>query len=234
VHVRVDRQAKQGETRLNVAALRTYLDQLRAACQEAGTPELLPHLAAGVLALPGVSLEPVLSGGLPEEEWPVVERTLEQALQRLDTVRKEEGRAMGNELLLHHRHLSDQIALINQHMPGVLAEYRGRLLERVKQAVAEAGVSLESEHLVREVAIFADRTDVTEETSRLAAHLDSFADLIRTGAEGAGRRLEFVVQEMGRETNTLGSKAGDVTVSRHVVEMKATLEKIRELVQNVE
>ena len=119
-------------------------------------------------------------------------------------------------------------------MPGVLANYRERLLERVKQAVADAGVTLEPEHLVREVALFADRTDVSEETSRLAAHLDTFAELVRTGAEGAGRRLEFVVQEVGRETNTLGSKAGDVTVSRHVVEMKATLEKIRELVQNIE
>jgi uncharacterized protein (TIGR00255 family) len=234
VHVRVDRQAKPGESRLNVAALRTYLDQLRGACQEAGTPELLPHLAAGALALPGVAPEPGLSGGLPEDEWPVVERTLEQALQRLDAARKEEGRAMGNELLLHHRHLTDQMALINQHMPGVLANYRDRLLDRVKQAVADAGVTLEPEHLVREVAVFADRTDVAEETSRLAAHLSTFAELVRTGAEGAGRRLEFVVQEMGRETNTLGSKAGDVTVSRHVVEMKATLEKVRELVQNVE
>ncbi len=234
VHVRLDRQAKPGEARLNTAALQSYLEQLRTACQQAGTPELLPHLAAGALALPGVAPEPGLSGGPPEDEWPVVERTLEQALQRLDAARKEEGRAMGNELLLHHRHLTDQLALINQHMPGVLAEYRGRLLERVKQAVADAGVTLEPEHLVREVAVFADRTDVSEETSRLAAPLDRFAELVRTGAEGAGRRLEFVVQEIGRETNTLGSKAGDVTVSRHVVEMKATLEKIRELVQNVE
>ncbi len=234
VHVQVDRQPKPGELRLNTAALRTYLEQLRAACQEAGTPELLPHLAAGALALPGVTPEPGLSGGPPEDEWPVVERTLEQALQRLDAARKEEGRAMANELMLHHRHLTDQLALIRQHLPAVMAEYRGRLLERVRQAVAEAGVTLEPEHLTREVALFADRTDVAEETSRMAAHLDSFAELVRTGAEGAGRRLEFVVQEIGRETNTLGSKAGDVTVSRYVVELKATLEKIRELVQNVE
>lgn len=234
VHVRVDRQTTAGEARLNTTVLRTYLEQIRSTCQEAGTPELLPHVAAGVLALPGVAPEPGLSGGPPEDEWPVVERTLEQALQRLDAARKEEGRAMGNELQLHHRHLCDQLALINQHMPGVLAEYRNRLLERVRQTLAESSVSVDSDHLIREVAIFADRTDVAEETSRLTAHLDTFAELVRTGSEGAGRRLEFVVQEMGRETNTLGSKAADVTVSRHVVELKATLEKIRELVQNVE
>jgi uncharacterized protein (TIGR00255 family) len=115
-----------------------------------------------------------------------------------------------------------------------MGEYRTRLLERIKQALADAGVTLEPDNLIREVALFADRTDVAEEVSRLTAHLDSFAELVRAGAEGAGRRLEFGVQEMGRETNTLGSKAADVTLSRHVVEMKATLEKIRELVQNVE
>lgn len=234
VHVRVDRQPRPGDLRLNTAAVRTYLEQLRAACQEAGTPELLPHLAGGVLALPGVSPEPGLGGGPPEDEWPVVERTLEQALQRLDAARKEEGRTMANELLLHHRHLTDQLQLIGGRLPQVMGEYRHRLLDRIKQAVAEAGVTLGPDQLIREVALFADRTDVSEEVSRMSAHLDSFAELVQTGAEGAGRRLEFVAQEMGRETNTLGSKAADVSISRHVVELKATLEKIRELVQNVE
>jgi uncharacterized protein (TIGR00255 family) len=235
VHVRVDRQPKPGDLRLNAAAMRTYLDQVRTACQEAGAPaDVAASMAAGILALPGVAPEPGMSGGPPEDEWPVVERTLEQALQRLDAARKEEGRAMGNELLLHHRHLSDQLELIRGRMPQVMAEYRSRLLDRVRQAVAEAGVTLQPDNLIREVALFADRTDVAEETTRMSAHLDSFAELVRTGSEGAGRRLEFVVQEMGRETNTLGSKAADVSISRYVVEMKATLEKIRELVQNVE
>jgi uncharacterized protein (TIGR00255 family) len=94
-------------------------------------------------------------------------------------------------------------------------------------------VLINPDHLIREVALFAERTDVAEEVTRLAAHLDQFADLVRRGDE-AGRKLEFVIQEMGREANTLGSKAGDVAVSRHVFEIKAALEKIRELVQNVE
>jgi uncharacterized protein (TIGR00255 family) len=234
VHVRVDRQGQAGESRLNTAVLRGYLDQVQALCAEAGTPELAAAMAAGLLNLPGVAPESGVMGGPPEEEWPVVERTLEQALQRLDAARKEEGRAMANELLLHHRHLLDQLELIRGRMPTVMADYRARLLERVRQAVAEAGVTVQPEQLIREVALYADRTDVAEETTRLTAHLESFAELVRTGAEGAGRRLEFVVQEMGRETNTLGSKAGDVTISRNVVEMKATLEKVRELVQNVE
>ena len=234
VRVHLDREAKPTDLKLNSAAVRAYLGQLKAACTEAGTLELLPNLVAGVLSLPGVAAETRSSGGPPEEEWPVVERTLEQALAKLDATRKDEGRAMAQELSLHHRHLTDQLELVRQHLPAVMADYRTRLLDRIKQAVADAGVAVGPDHLIREVALFADRTDVAEEVTRFAAHLDTFADLVRTGAEGAGRRLEFVIQEMGREANTLGSKAGDVTISRNAVEIKATLEKIRELVQNVE
>jgi uncharacterized protein (TIGR00255 family) len=234
VRVHVDREAKPADLRLNTSAVRAYLGQLKAACAEAGTPELLPNLAAGVLSLPGVAAEARSSGGPPEDEWPAVERTLEQALAKLDATRKDEGRAMAQELSLHHRHLTDQLELVRQHLPAVMTDYRARLLDRIKQAVADAGVAVGPDHLIREIALFADRTDVAEEVTRFAAHLDTFADLVRAGAEGAGRRLEFVIQEMGREANTLGSKAGDVTISRHAVEIKATLEKIRELVQNVE
>jgi uncharacterized protein (TIGR00255 family) len=124
---------------------------------------------------------------------------------------------------------------VKECLPAVVANYRGRILERVRQAVADAGVTVEADHLIREVAVFADRTDVSEEVTRFAAHLDQFAEVVKTGAgDGAGRRLEFVVQEMGREANTMGSKAGDVGVSRRVVDIKANLERVRELIQNVE
>jgi uncharacterized protein (TIGR00255 family) len=230
----VDRQPKPSELKLNPAALQTYLQQVRAVCQEIGQPEFAAGLLPGVLALPGVGPDPGHRTAAPDDEWPVVERTLEDALARLDGMRKEEGRAMANDLLHHHRHVRDQLELIRQHLPEVSAEYRKRLLERVRQAVADAGVTIEENNLIRELALFADRTDVSEEVTRLASHLEQFQDVIRKENDGPGRRLEFVVQEMGRETNTIGSKAGDVTISRHVVEIKATLEKIRELVQNVE
>jgi len=84
------------------------------------------------------------------------------------------------------------------------------------------------------VAIHADRTDITEELVRLDSHLEQFREVIRDVSDSPGRKMEFLVQEMGRETNTIGSKAGDVQISRHVVEVKANLEKIRELIQNVE
>lgn len=233
VHVRVDRQARPADLVLNAAALTTYLRQIRAACEEAGTPEFAAPLLAGVLALPGVAPEARHLGTPPEDEWPVVEQTLEAALRRLDAMRREEGQAMAAELLTHHRTIANELDAIRRLLPKVTSDYRQRLLDRVRLALAEAGVSVQPDHLIREVALFADRTDVAEEVTRLAAHLDQFAELVRKGEE-AGRKLEFVLQEMGREANTLGSKAGDVAVSRHVFDIKATLEKVRELVQNIE
>lgn len=233
VHVRVDRATRPADLTLNAAALTTYLQQVRAACDQAGTPEYAGPLLAGVLALPGIAPESRHLGTPPDDEWPVVEKTLEAALRKLDTMRRDEGQAMATELLSHHRAISAELDAVRGLLPKVTADYRHRLLERVRQAVADASVVVQPDNLIREVALFAERTDVAEETTRLTAHLDQFAELVRKGEE-AGRKLEFVIQEMGREANTLGSKAGDVTVSRHVFEIKATLEKVRELVQNVE
>jgi uncharacterized protein (TIGR00255 family) len=233
VHVRVERRARPADLDLNTEALTAYLRQIRDACQNAGTPEFAAPLLAGVLALPGVAPESRHFGSPPDEEWPVVEQTLDAALRRLDGMRREEGRAMGAELLALHGAIRTELEAVRVLLPAVTTDYRTRLLERVRQAVADAGVAVGADHLIREVALFAERTDVAEEVTRLAAHLDQFADLVRKGEE-AGRKLEFVIQEMNREVNTLGSKAGDVAVSRHVFEIKATLEKVRELVQNVE
>jgi uncharacterized protein (TIGR00255 family) len=233
VHVRVDRPARPTDLNLNTTALAAYLQQIRTACADAGAPEFVGELLAGVLALPGVAPEPRHFGSPPEDEWPVVESTLEAALGRLDEMRRGEGRVMAEELLAHHRAVATELDALRGLLPRVSADYRQRLLERVRQAIGDAGVAIQPDHLIREIALFADRTDVSEEVTRLSAHLTQFADLVRKGEE-AGRKLEFVLQEMGREANTLGSKAGDVAISRHVFEIKATLEKVRELVQNVE
>jgi uncharacterized protein (TIGR00255 family) len=233
VHVRVDRAARPVDLNLNAAALVAYLRQIRVACDGAGTPELAAPLAAGALTLPGVAPEARHMGSPPDDEWPVVEKTLEAALARLDEMRREEGRAMAAELLALHGTIRSELEAVRILLPAVTNDYLTRLLDRVRQAVADAGVVVHADNLIREVALFAERTDVAEEVTRLSAHLDQFADLVRKGDE-AGRKLEFVIQEMNREVNTLGSKAGDVAVTRHVFEIKATLEKVRELVQNVE
>ena len=233
VHVRVERQGQTTAPALNATTLAEYLRQIRLACDEAGTPEFAGPLASGALALPGVAPESRNHTAPPDDEWPVVEKTLDAALTKLNQMRRDEGKAMAADLLAHHKTIAEQLAAVRVLLPGVVTDYRQRILERVKQAVADAGVVLSAESIIREVALFADRTDVSEEVTRLTSHLEQFADLIRKGEE-AGRKLEFVIQEMGRETNTIGSKAGDVAISRHVFEIKATLEKLRELVQNVE
>jgi uncharacterized protein (TIGR00255 family) len=233
VGIRVERPGRSAAPALNVATLADYLRQIRTACAEAGTPEYAAALASGALALPGVAPEARTGAAPPEDEWPVVESTLDAALGRLNAMRRDEGKALAAELLGHHATISDHLAAVRELVPAVVAEYRNRLLERVRQAVADAGVVLSAESVIREVALFADRTDVSEEVARLTSHLEQFADLVRKGDE-AGRKLEFVLQEMGRETNTLGSKAGDVAISRHAFEIKSALEKLREQVQNVE
>ncbi len=233
VHVRVERESRAADLMLNAPAISTYLQQIRAACELAQTPEYAAALLAGVLALPGVAPEARHFGAPPDDEWPAVEQTLEGALRQLDGMRREEGKAMACELAVHHRTITENLDAVRELLPRVTTDYRQRLLERVRQALFDAGAIVQPEHLIREVALFADRTDVSEEVTRLSAHLEQFMELVRKGEE-AGRKLEFVLQEMGREVNTLGSKAGDVTISRHVFEIKATLEKVRELVQNVE
>lgn len=234
VHVRVDRPPRPGEMRLNLAALREYKRQVIEACDGLDSAAVNAVLS-GLLALPGVAPEAAHSGELPADEWPLVERALVDAVAKFDAVRRTEGRSMASELLSLHKKAADELARVKAALPSVTAAYRQRILERVRQAVADAGVRVEQDHLIREVAVFADRTDVAEEVTRFEAHLEQYASIVSDGAaDGAGRRLEFVVQEMGREVNTMGSKAGDVTVSRHVVEIKATLERVRELIQNVE
>ncbi len=233
VHIRVERQNHTAAPSLNTKTLADYLRQIRVACHEAGTPELIAPLAAGALNLPGVAPETRNGGTPPDDEWPVVEKTLDAALAKLNRMRGEEGKAVATELLAHHGFIAEQLTAIRTLLPGVVTDYRQRIMERVRTAIADAGVLMNAETVVREVSLYADRTDVSEEVMRLTSHLEQFADLIRKGDE-AGRKLEFVIQEMGRETNTIGSKAGDVAISRHVFEMKSTLEKLREQVQNVE
>ena len=234
-HLASSRQGRSRRTggKRTWATLAEYLRQIRTACTEAGTPEYAAPLASGGLALPGVAPEGRTGAAPPEDEWPVVEQTLDAALTKLNQMRRDEGKALAAELLAHHRAIAEQLDAIRVLVPAVVTEYRHRLLERVRQAVADAGVVLSAESIIREVALFADRTDVSEEVARLTSHLDQFAELVRKGDE-AGRKLEFVIQEMGRETNTIGSKAGDVAISRHVFEIKSALEKLREQVQNVE
>jgi uncharacterized protein (TIGR00255 family) len=233
VHVRCERQHAAQDFRINATALRSYMGQLRGLSEEMALPLPGAALVGQVLALPGVVPEPGDASLNLEDDWPLFERVLEEALSRLQAMRQEEGRAMAQEMLQHRDAIGAQLAEIRQRAPMVAVAYRDRLHERVRSLLAELDVKIDRSDLIKEVSIFAERSDIAEEVVRLASHLDQFQDILNE-PESPGRKLEFLTQEMSREANTIGSKASDVEISRRVVEIKGTLEKIRELVQNVE
>jgi uncharacterized protein (TIGR00255 family) len=233
IHLRVERQFAPGDFRINATALTSYVTQLRNLSQELGLRDRGESLLYHVLTLPGVAPEPGNAAFNIEEEWPLFEKVLEQALAKLQTMRQEEGRAMAQELLQLRDVISGHLDRIRRRSPEIVESFRDRILERVRGLLAEIDIEVDKSDLIKEVSVFAERSDISEEIVRLASHLDQFQEFMNE-QESTGRKLEFLVQEMSREANTIGSKASDVEISRHVVEIKGALEKIRELVQNIE
>ncbi|MCA9118288.1 MAG: DUF1732 domain-containing protein, partial [Planctomycetaceae bacterium] len=156
-----------------------------------------------------------------------------EALTRLETFREVEGQSMRTELIQQCDLLASRLDQIELRAPLVVATYSTRLLERVREAIATTDVSVSSSDLIREISIFADRVDINEEITRLRSHLSQFRTFLDEQTS-EGRKLEFLGQEVFREINTIGSKGNDVEIAHHVVEMKAAVEKIREVLQNVE
>src|SRR5437899_1805253 len=233
VQLRCEKQSTPQDFRINRVALESYLKQIQAASQELRLPDGGAALMGQVLALPGVVVEPGSLAFQLHEDWPVIEKVLGQALKNLQAMRQEEGRAMAQEFLAHRDTVAAHLERIRQRIPQVTELFRDRLFERVRALLTGLDVKIDRSDLIKEVSIFAERSDIAEEVVRLASHLVQFQEIMGE-AESPGRKLEFLTQEMFRETNTIGSKASDVDISREVVEIKGTLEKIRELVQNVE
>lgn len=233
VHLRLERQTSAQDFRINATALRSYVEQLRAVTDQLGLRDQGASLLGQVLALPGVVPEPGHATSHLHDDWPVLEKVLGQALDKLQTMRQEEGRAMAAELLTHRDTIGAHLGKIRGRAPQVSTLFRDRLLERVKALLGDLDVKIDRSDLIKEVSVYAERSDIAEEVMRLSSHLDQF-QLMLQEPESPGRKLEFLTQEMFREANTIGSKASDVEISREVVEIKGTLEKIRELVQNVE
>ncbi len=229
VMLRVYREPKPGDFQLNQTAVSSYFDQLRPLVNSLNANELLGH----ILSLPGVVIDSTLQGADPMELWPRVVPVVEQALEQLQKMRVEEGRAMSQELLENCAALRKNLERVAELAPRVVEAYRDRLHERVRALLAELDIEVDKAELIREVSIFAERSDIAEEIVRLRSHLDQFAQVIEE-RESGGRKLEFLSQEMFREANTIGSKASDVEISRTTVEIKGVIEKIREMIQNVE
>jgi uncharacterized protein (TIGR00255 family) len=166
-----------------------------------------------------------------ESVWPSVETALKKALAQLVKMREKEGKHLAGDLASRLESISAGLNVVRQAVPETTKRYREQLHARIKEAGLE--VPLDDDRLLKEVVIFADRCDISEELTRLESHLNQFRDCLKSG-EPVGRTLDFLAQEMNREINTIGSKANAAEVSQQVVKMKAELEKIREQVQNIE
>lgn len=166
-----------------------------------------------------------------EQEWPLLENSLEEALRELDEMRKREGAAMWKDIVERLHALYEKASLIHPLVDQVVKSMRERLEKKIRELTN--GIALDEDRLIQEVAFFAERSDVTEELTRLESHLEQFAVSGKNGSP-VGRKLDFLLQELQREINTLGSKSASTDIARHVVDMKAELEKIREQTQNIE
>ena len=183
-----------------------------------------------LLRVPGVlkSTEPTLE---PAAVWPSVEQALKRALGQLVKMREKEGKFLAADLAGRLAALADGVARIRQVAPSIVQHYRDQLHARIKEAGLM--VPIDDERLCKEVVLFADRSDITEELTRLESHFQQFRECFKS-TEPVGRTLDFLSQEMNRELNTIGSKSNAVEISQVVVRLKAELEKIREQVQNIE
>jgi uncharacterized protein (TIGR00255 family) len=183
-----------------------------------------------ILQAPGVMRSPEHNIDAAEA-WPVLEQALAAALAELIKMREREGKHLAKDLIHRLKVLRQEIKGVRASYPDVVKKYRTALLERIEKA--GLNLPVDDERLLKEIAFFADRSDISEELTRLESHLAQFAHHLRKN-EPVGRTLEFITQEIFRELNTLGAKSNDAAISQHVVACKSELEKIREQIQNLE
>lgn len=231
VNIRVRREPSADDFRLNITVLESYREQLDKLYDRMHLPDTI-HLDA-LLALPGVIDERRSDSSDTERDWPMIEQGLTQALESISAMREEEGRAMADDLMRNCATISEELGKVESRAPIVVEGYSKRLVEKINNLLAQHNVTTEPADIVREVGIFAERCDISEEIVRLRSHLEQFDNIMQQD-ESNGRKLEFLTQELFRETNTIGSKANDAEIARHVIEMKASIERMREMIQNAE
>jgi len=214
---------------VNAAQAREYATAARAVADELRLTATLR--VEWLLAQPGVLTRDTEPAVAPEEGWALVAQALEAALADLVARREAEGKALAQELGALHETLEAQMALVAARVPVAQTRRMTRLRERIQALLGE--IPVDEGRLATEVAALAERADITEELARLRVHLGDLRARIDEGGQ-VGRPLDFLIQEINREVNTVGSKADDLEISQAVIAAKATLEKIREQVQNIE
>lgn len=168
-----------------------------------------------------------------ESVWPKIDAAVQQALVNLVAMRETEGGNIYGDFIYRADLIAEKLTQIEERSGMIVDEYQSRLTERINNILAEYNVTVEPERLLQEVAIFADRSSITEEIVRLKSHIKQFKAILASD-KPVGRKLDFLIQEFNREANTIASKANDYTLAQIVVEIKAEIEKIREQIQNIE
>ena len=215
---------------INTQALKSYLEQLQ---QVKGLDRLVTIDLAALVALPGVCQEPRDETDEIARHGAMIRDLTVKAITKLEAFRAREGQSLFTELMRHVKLIGDNLKEIEKRAPFVIDEYHKRLSGRVNELLSKAQLQVNQQDLLKEVAVFAERADIAEEIQRLTHHLQAFEEACRSD-EHAGRKLDFITQDMLREANTIASQANDAKIARNIVEIKGAIDRLKEQVQNVE
>jgi uncharacterized protein (TIGR00255 family) len=231
VTVRWVESASRTVASINTAALQEYAHRLRLALPPGMNGDLR---VADLLALPGVVSDDRATA-IAERARTLVIRLAGEACDALMTMREREGAALRQLLEEFGEQIESRLGAVRERAPQVVAQYQDRLRQRVNALLKDVGATISEAELVKEVAIYAERSDVAEEIARLGGHLEQYRTIIEpNNPQPAGRALDFLAQEMLREANTIASKSADVEISRRIVEIKTAIDRIKEQSQNAE
>lgn len=213
---------------LNTEVIRSYIEAMHEAGGQFGLENDISE--SDILRIPDAFT--VVKTDVDEEQlWEDVRVTAEQALERFISMRETEGERMKADILSRLDRIEKWVGFVEERSPLVVEDYRKRLYDRMCEVLK--GKDIDENRILLEAGIFSEKTAVDEETVRLRSHINQFRTMLES-AEPVGRKLDFLVQEMNRETNTIGSKVQDIEVTRVVVDQKSEIEKIREQIQNIE
>ncbi len=236
VTVKMKASAEQATHCVNDGALLGYLGHLETIQEKVGGEGKNVSIdLTALLALPGVLQPAEDEASLAKKSKSVVCALVSECCDKLLGMREKEGEALANDFKAQMAVIRDRTAGVAERKQIVIEEYHTRLKTRIDELMARAKLEISEHDLVREVAIFAERSDISEEVQRMTGHLEQFTEIIDAdNADPMGRTLDFVAQEMLREANTIASKSNDSMISRAVVEVKGAIDRIKEQVQNVE
>ena len=221
--------------RIDDTALAGYLDQLESVRQKMSSIDANTHVdLTALLNLPGV-LQPLQAGPATLDKIrPLITGLADQACSRLASMRSTEGRLLAEDLAGQCGVIDRLLTDVAKRAPEVVEAYHQRLRARIDELLARAQLQVQEKDLIREVAVFAEKADISEEVSRMGSHMEQFEQIVSTAnGQPAGRTLDFVAQELLREANTISSKSNDAQISRAIVEIKGSIDRIKEQVQNV-